>query len=406
MKRLIVLMILLLAAESHAAGLETLIVPPADSPLSGQAAEFSLYLLNSPGSVVSVNLPARLACRITAGDKTLEATAEARDRTGDERVSIGEGGFVKRRYGFMVPEGIEGPVRLEVREFETGGALFRVLASEPPRPSAAAGRAEPPATPAGEPAQEDPSLESLLALHQPYLLNFSAYEPMYFLVGADPKKSKFQISFKYRFLNPKGGAVEEHPWLGGLHLGYTQTSFWDLKSDSAPFDDTSYRPELFWTSSNLKSRPDWLKGMFLQTGVMHESNGRGGMDSRSTNFFYVNPVFIFYAPGTGYGMAVSPRVWTYVDNDETTNPDLRNYRGYFELGVKLGQQDGFVLDSRFRWASQGGSMQLDLTYPIRQLSRRNIDLFFHIQYVNALAESLLRYRERTEAVRLGLSIVR
>jgi phospholipase A1/A2 len=409
MKRLIVLVILLVAAESWAGGLEALIAPPAGSPLGGEEAEFSLYLLNPPGGVVSVNLPARLACRIASGDRTLEVTATAMDRTGDERVSVGEGGFVKRRYAFRVPEGLEGPVRLEIPEFAAEGALFRVLASQPP-PSqavAAAGAAEAPKpAPGTSLPEEDESLDSLLALHQPYLLNFAAYEPMYFLVGTDPEKSKFQISFKYRFLNPKGGLVGEHPWLGGLHLGYTQTSFWDLKSDSAPFDDTSYKPELFWVSSNLKARPAWMKGLFVQTGFQHESNGRGGLDSRSTNFFYVKPLSIFYNAGSGYGLSVSPRVWTYLGNDEKTNPDLKDYRGYFELEVKLGKEDGLLLGSRFRWATEGASTQLDLTYPIRQLSYRNIDLYFHVQYVNALAESLLHYRERTEAVRLGLSFVR
>jgi hypothetical protein len=34
------------------------------------------------------------------------------------------------------------------------------------------------------------------------------------------------------------------------------------------------------------------------------------------------------------------------------------------------------------------------------------DLSLHIQYVNTLAESLLHYDERTEAIRIGVSIVR
>jgi hypothetical protein len=33
-------------------------------------------------------------------------------------------------------------------------------------------------------------------------------------------------------------------------------------------------------------------------------------------------------------------------------------------------------------------------------------LYLHIQYVNMLAESLLHYDERTQAIRIGVSIVR
>jgi hypothetical protein len=48
------------------------------------------------------------------------------------------------------------------------------------------------------------TLDSLVYLYQPYLTNISAYEPIYFLVRTKPEKSKFQFSFKYRFVD-KGG---------------------------------------------------------------------------------------------------------------------------------------------------------------------------------------------------------
>ena len=46
---------------------------------------------------------------------------------------------------------------------------------------------------------------------------------------------------------------------------------------SAPFEDTSYKPELFFISPNLKNRPSWMHGLFFQTGFKHESNGLGGL---------------------------------------------------------------------------------------------------------------------------------
>jgi hypothetical protein len=47
-----------------------------------------------------------------------------------------------------------------------------------------------------EPRQVYPDLDTLHALYQPYAVNISAYEPIYFLVGTEPEKSKLQISFK------------------------------------------------------------------------------------------------------------------------------------------------------------------------------------------------------------------
>ena len=214
--------------------------------------------------------------------------------------------------------------------------MFAVAASPPPDPPVA-----------------DPSMATLFSLYQPYLVNFSPYEPVYFLVGTEPEKSKFQVSFKYRLFNPAGSLVKDHAWLQGLHFGYTQTSFWDLASDSAPFEDTSYKPELFFVSSNIKTRPAWMKGFFLQTGLQHESNGRGGNLSRSTNFAYVKPSFIFYDPNSRYGLQIAPKIWTYIHNEDDTNPDLYAYRGYFELDVKVGKANSLVLGSYFRWADRG-----------------------------------------------------
>jgi phospholipase A1/A2 len=227
---------------------------------------------------------------------------------------------------------------------------------------------------------------------------------MYFLVGTDPKQSKFQISFKYRLFDTNSELVQEHPWAEGFHLAYTQTSFWDLRSASQPFEDTSYKPEFFFLSPNLKV--PWATGLFIKTGFQHESNGRGGEFSRSTNFLYIKPIYIHYWPKHKLGFLISPKIWTYLINDDVNNLDLNDYRGYFDLEIKAGQADGFVLGSHFRYAKEGGSMELDLTYPLSQFIFKNLNLYFQVQYVNALAESLLNFRERTDALRLGFAIVR
>ena len=251
-----------------------------------------------------------------------------------------------------------------------------------------------------------PDLQSFFALYQPYVANISAYRPMYFLIGTDPEKSSFQISLKYRFLNAEGSLSKRWPWLQGLHFGYTQTSLWDLASDSIPFEDTSYKPELFFLTPNLGMRPSWMQAFLVQTGFQHESNGQGADLSRSTNYLYARPICILYDPDSRLGMQFSLKAWTYVNNEEETNPDLADYRGYFEAETKVGKADSLVLAGVLRWSKQGPSVQVDLTYPIHRLLYRNLDFYLHAQYVNTLAESLLHYRERTQALRLGFAIVR
>ena len=65
-----------------------------------------------------------------------------------------------------------------------------------------------------------------------------------------------------------------------------------------------------------------------------------------------------------------------------------------------------MVDTKFWWAAKGASVQVDVTYPLHTLFFSDLDLYFQVQYVNRLAESLLNYTERTEAGRLGFAIVR
>jgi outer membrane phospholipase A len=253
---------------------------------------------------------------------------------------------------------------------------------------------------------EDLPLDSMIELYQPYAKNISFYRPIYFLIGTDPKESKFQISFKYQLFNPETSMIIKHPWVQGFHLAYTQTSFWDLASESAPFQDTSYKPELFFLSPNLHKKRSAIRGLFLKTGLEHESNGRGGEFSRSTNTVYIEPILLFYNTSSKIGVRFAPRLWAYFSNNGGTNPDLADYRGYFNMGIAVGKADSLVVDGNFRWAVKGPSAQVDLTLPLHRIFSDHLDLYLQVQYVNSLAESLLDYTERTQALRIGFAIVR
>jgi outer membrane phospholipase A len=390
----IALLILLFNTVAYAGGIETVIAPPAEMPQAGQSTVFAVYFHNSEDKSLQVDVPDSIMCRLSAGDKTVEVKAYAIRTTSEKTMTICPGCFEKVQYTLALPSTIEGAVTMEIPEFKESHTMFAVHGSDSVK-----------ASKSNETAPEEfEALDSLYELYQPYLKNITAYEPMYFLVGADPKKSKFQFSFKYRLFNPEKTLAQNYSWVKGFHLAYTQTSFWDLESASKPFEDNSYKPEFFFLSPNIKI--PWATGFFFKGAFQHESNGRGGENSRSTNFLYIKPIYIAYHKNTKLGIMVAPKIWTYIANEDENNPDLEDYRGYFDLEIKLGQADGFVLGSHFRWAKEGGSMELDLTYPLSQFIFKHLNLYFQVQYVNALAESLLNYRDRTEALRLGFAIVR
>ena len=401
MKILIVLSILFGNAVALAGGLEPVVTVSSPTLKAGQSGELLVYWHNASAEAVQVNLPLKVVCRLKTAQQQIEMTARSEQIGADAAVRIEAKGFVKRLYVFVVPRSIFGVATLEAEKIGAAPLLVAVEDGRPPaadEPEAAGGqKAEP---------QKYESLDSMFALYQPYLGNFGAYEPMYFLVGTDPQDSRFQISFKYRMFNPQGPLALEYPWVKGFHFAYTQTSFWDLSSSSMPFEDTSYKPELFFLSSNIDTGSKSTRRFFLQTGFQHESNGRGGEASRSTNYLYAKPILIFYNERNKLGLQIAPKVWAYVANEESSNPDLADYRGYFDLELKVGQGDSLVLGTNFRWAEAGGSLQLDLTYPLRRILFGNIDVYLQAQYVNSLAESLINYKERNEALRFGLAIVR
>jgi phospholipase A1/A2 len=276
--------------------------------------------------------------------------------------------------------------------------LFCALVSAPPLPAVMSDTI---------PAAEPPYIEhdELFNMYQPYLHNISAYKPVYFLYGADPADTKFQFSLKYRFISREGLMKRTHRWIRGFHFAYTQTSYWDLDGDSRPFEDTSYKPEVFFLSPNLFSGRG-ISHSFVQLGYEHESNGQSGDSSRSTNYLYIKPIYVFFHEKTGIGFEAAPRIWAYINNNDNTNNGLYKYRGYFDLEFKVGRADSAVIEAHWWWAEKGHSIVLDLSYPLDQLVRMNLQVYLHAQYANAYAESLINFEERNEALRLGISIIR
>ena len=194
----------------------------------------------------------------------------------------------------------------------------------------------------------------------------------------------FQVSLKYRFFNPEGSWSQKNPWLQGFHIAYTQTSYWDLESDSKPFEDTSYKPEFFYQSSNLNLFKHQVTNCFIQTGYQHESNGQGGEQSRATDMAYIRPIFILYHESSQLGFSIHPKVWLYLSNEDKA---LKDYRGYFDLGFACGKADSLVAQSSFRWAKEGASVQVDLTYPLRKILFNNLSIYLQVQYANTLLKA-------------------
>ncbi len=387
---LFILLMVLATTIAWSADLEMVLAPPLIPAQGGDVVVLDLYLHNHTDVTITRDLPPTLTCRIDTDRSTVSVNADLVGREGESNVAIPGRGFSKRQYSVTLPVYATGPVRIMLEALDTNPLVIMVEKAPPEAWG----------------AQQVP-LDEGSTMIQSFLEDLSVYEPMYFLLGVDPglDQSKFQFSFKYRLFNPKGYLAEIAPWVTGFHLGYTQRSIWDLKGDSKPFDDTSYMPEAFYLLPKLELNLARISAFGIQGGFQHESNGRAGVDSRSTNYLYIKPIMGVHLAGP-YHMKIAPKIYTYVKNEDQNNGDLADYRGYVDLEVGIMDPEGVALSSHLWWARKGPSVQLDLTYSMTRLLGKSLNFYLQAQYFSGYAETLIRYDERSDAFRLGFSIVR
>jgi phospholipase A1 len=376
--------------------LDLVLVAPESSrqdPVPAGSTAGVFVVLTNPGSAAR-SVPPLISLVLTSEDgRTMQVQARAAHGSPEQ---VQAGGFVKLAYGFDLPLQMAGLVQA-MEKRSTNTVMFFT--------------GPPVKTGVPEKTTAPGPVTAMLPKFQPFFVNFYPYKPVYFLFGADPglQKTSFQISFKYKLFNfaktePGNGFKTA---MDRIYLAYTQQSFWDLRSDSAPFEDSRYMPEVFYYDDDLGLNLPRLIGSGFQAGFQHESNGRGGINSRSTNYAYVQPSLIFKFTRHLH-MLLAPKAWVYVRNDDDTNPDLADYRGYFDIESRIGDPEGFALGSHYRHGRRGGSWQFDLSYPLDQIPgfKGLLDLYIHAQYYTGYSEQLLEYNQKEDIFRLGFSLVR
>jgi len=230
----------------------------------------------------------------------------------------------------------------------------------------------------------------------------SENEAMYFVIGASSHWSaRYQLSFKYRLFDNDAGFGKERPWLTGLYFAYTQTSLWDLESESKPFFDTSYRPSLFWRWLRTDDRT-WIDA--VRVGLEHESNGQGGTDSRSLNIAFIRPEWRWKTSTLG-NYEFTPKAYIYLDKGD--NPDIQQYRGYVDWRGRWDSGDDWIVTLLGRvGTARKGSIQVDVARRARDLKMGPVSGYFYLQYFNGYGESLRDYDQRhTAQLRFGLAII-
>lgn len=221
--------------------------------------------------------------------------------------------------------------------------------------------------------------------------NTEAYE---FANEDDPKKFevKFQLSFKLLLWDDMFSGN------GDLFGAYTQRSWWQLYDEalSSPFRETNHEPEVF-----VKFDTDFnvlgLRHRLFVIGFNHQSNGRGGVLSRSWNRIYAD----FIAERGNFVIGVKPWYRIPEDEEDDDNPNIEKYMGYGELfgAYRLkGHVFSYMLRNNLRRHENKGAVELGWSYPISD------NLRVYVQYFNGYGESLVDYDHSANRIGVGLML--
>lgn len=244
-----------------------------------------------------------------------------------------------------------------------------------------------------------------LMSHKPnYILvathNFSGYGPtVYRQQTGDPgfdiddTESQFQISIK------KPLAVNLFDTFD-IYVAYTNRSFWQVYNgeESRPFRETNHEPEL-WAQFN----PNWeflgSTNTANQIGVVHQSNGRSGVLSRSWSRIYANFVF----EKDNFALAFKP--WYRIPEDaaDDDNPDIADHLGHYELRAAYKHGDYvFSAMSRNNLGSGFGKGAVELAWSFPLGDYRYMKGY--LQYFNGHGESMIDYNRHVNRIGVGFAL--
>ena len=223
-------------------------------------------------------------------------------------------------------------------------------------------------------------------------LGLKYYEPIYMLFTHDfskkPDRKADELHFEFSFERP---ITYDALGLGEkISFAYAQNSWWQITQDSAPFRESNYRPELY-VSAPLPFADE------LKIGAMHESNGKGGEESRSWNRLYAQSTW------SADGFSITPRAW-YAFWLDRTNKDIADYMGYGDLRASytFGKQRLSALwrNNLHFDGSNRGAIELNYSFPIF-----NSGFYGYLRYFNGYGESLADYKRSVNKIGIGLSFV-
>ena len=218
---------------------------------------------------------------------------------------------------------------------------------------------------------------------------------------------KFQASFKTELISRQAfDDVGVTPFLSHigvdsvrLWFGYTQRMHWQAYNhgDSRPIWETNYEPEAILTFGT-GNEGNGLK--LVNLGLVHESNGRTGSESREWNRVYAQGGWEWDR------LSMLARVWHRIPASvkDDDNPDIKDYVGRGDLVARYQTTGGYVTSLLVRHTLRSnpsrGFVQLDwATLLLDKLGAARL----HVQLSSGYGETLIDYNHKQTTIGIGVS---
>ena len=198
----------------------------------------------------------------------------------------------------------------------------------------------------------------------------------------------YQLSFKTKLLEGIGSTPID------LWAAYTQQSFWQAynRSQSSPFRDTNYMPEVMLVLPiNKSAGPATLR--YASIGAIHASNGQSGTLSRSWNRVYAE----FAGDAGKFGATV--RVWKRLDNAKSDNDniDIVDFMGHGDLRVTYNNAGNeFSALVRRNFSTSKGAVQVGWAFPVAT------NLKGYVHAFGGYGQSLIDYNYSRKSIGVGV----
>lgn len=417
-------MLMLAAAWPVASNAGVAVLRPPREALATAPLDVTLVYSGDQPDGIDIDVPAQLNVSLSNGDVVPTPLTLARASDAPTHLRLAPGELKAVRFSGAWPKWARGAMQIDVpsldaspsyvmltRERESRNAMASDAGTtqssqspqSPQSPPSTSSSTQTASTFPASPAPANPN--AVLPPLNSFLSRFSVYEPMYFADGSNGENlAKFQLSFKFRFVTPDD--PRSRGFVDNLYFGYTQTSIWDLGEYSAPFRDTSYKPQLFYSLDDTGWKSSWFTRMGIAAGYEHESNGRDGPESRGIDMLFVRPTWDFGDLNANH-LTVSPKIYYYT-HIAGENHDITDYRGYVDLLVKYGSTDGWQLAAILRKGTKStyGSVDLQFTYPLAKLFSSAWGGYLWVGFFSGYGEDILDYNVHRNIARIGYSITR